>query len=172
MTPADYIAHHGVRCLHHFTDRRNLPSIRAQGGLHPLAELRRREIEIPAPGGNDWSHEADEDRGLDEYVHLCFMGQHGMEYQARQEGRIQASCFLRVEPVVLGWENVRLTMDVSNKAGVPLLAWEDAWRALDAEVLFTRTEWKDPEINRRLQLAKKCEVLIPRSVPLNLIQGA
>ncbi len=62
--------------LYHFTDRRNLEFIRKLGGLYPLAELRRRGIEIPAPGGNEWSWDANGIKGFDEYVHLCFRATH------------------------------------------------------------------------------------------------
>ena len=39
---------------------RNIPLIREHGGLLSLTRLRKKKIEIPVPGGNDWSHEADE----------------------------------------------------------------------------------------------------------------
>jgi hypothetical protein len=58
--------------LYHFTDRRNLDLIRKLGGLYPLAELQRRGITVPAPGGNEWSWDANGIKGFDEYVHLCF----------------------------------------------------------------------------------------------------
>jgi hypothetical protein len=107
-----------IPALFHFTDRRNLPMIRELGGLYPYAELRRRGIEIPAPGGNEWSHDADGMQGLDGYVHLCFRSTHPMEFIARAEGRIHDSIFLSVHPDVLQWEGVRFTPDVSNKSRV------------------------------------------------------
>ena len=75
--------------LYHFTDRRNLDSIRAQGGLYPLSDLVNRGVNIAAPGGNQWSRDADEPKGMGRYVHLCFRSNHPMEYQARQDGRIE-----------------------------------------------------------------------------------
>lgn len=82
-----------IYALYHFTDRRNLPLIREHGGLYPLAKLRKKNIEVPAPGGNQWSHDADEIKGMDEYVHLCFCNNHPMEHVARQAGHIgQSSC--------------------------------------------------------------------------------
>ncbi len=52
-----------IRYLFHFTDRRNLPSIKETGGLFSYAKLKEMGIEIPAPGGNDWSHDADAYKG-------------------------------------------------------------------------------------------------------------
>jgi hypothetical protein len=59
MTPIDFLRRFSVPCVYHFTDERNIPLIRQNGGLLSLAELRRRGVEPPATGGNDWSHEAD-----------------------------------------------------------------------------------------------------------------
>jgi hypothetical protein len=160
-----------IPVLFHFTDRRNLPMIRELGGLYPYAELKRRRVEIPAPGGNEWSHDADGIHALDEYVHLCFRSSHPMEFVARAEGRIQDSIFLQVHPDVLQWEGVRFTPDVSNKSGVRQYSIEEAREMIDYEVLYTRTDWKDPAIRARLTQAEKCEILVPRFIPLELIRN-
>jgi hypothetical protein len=97
-----------IPVLYHFTDRRNLDLIRELGGLHPLAELKRKEVEIPAPGGNEWSQ----------------------AYPIKQAAEM-----------------------------------------IDFEVLYTRTDWKDPLIRQRLLQAEKCEVLVPRLIPLDLIRN-
>src|SRR5205809_5283998 len=72
-----------ISFLYHFTDRRNLPLIRDLGGLYPLAELVRKGVDVPAPGGNEWSRDADGMRGMDQYVHLCFRSTHPMAFIAR-----------------------------------------------------------------------------------------
>ena len=64
MATRDPFKRYAVTNFYHFTDRRNLTLIREFGGLFSLARLMEREIMIPAPGGNDWSHEADEKKGL------------------------------------------------------------------------------------------------------------
>src|SRR5687767_3527238 len=73
--------------FYHFTDGKNLPSIQKHG-LLSMQELRRRNIQVPAPGGNEWSQDADIECGMDAYVHLTFIPNHPMEYPAKQEGRI------------------------------------------------------------------------------------
>jgi hypothetical protein len=60
----------GTKPLFHFTDIRNLQFIKEHGVLS-LAELNRRSIEIPAAGGNQWSHDADYRMGLDESMFIC-----------------------------------------------------------------------------------------------------
>ena len=160
-----------INSLFHFTDRRNLASIREHGGLLPLAELRRRGIPIAAPGGNDWSHDEDVRRGLDEYVHLCFRWTHPMEHFARSEGRISDTIYLNVHPEVLQWEGVLFTPDVSNKSGVQTYSIEEASDMIDYEVLYTRTDWRDPAIQARLSHAEKSEILVPGFIPLELVRN-
>jgi hypothetical protein len=160
-----------ITALYHFTDRRNLPLIKELGGLYPVATLREKNIEVPAPGGNVWSQEADGMKGMDRYVHLCFRASHPMEHVARQEGRIGDTIFLEIHPDVLLWEGVKFTADVSNKSGVEVYSIEEARDMIDYQVLYTRTDWTDPAIKTRLQQAGKCEILVPTKIPLELIRN-
>src|SRR6266849_1318077 len=155
MTKKDPFREYAITALYHFTDRRNLPTIRKYG-LYSFAKLKKKGIEIPAPGGNEWSKEADANRGMDRYVHLCFRANHPMEYLARMDGRIQDSIFLEIHPHVLQLEGVMFSPGVSNKAGVEIVPITEAHKLIDFEVLYTRTNWRDAEIKQRLQQAEKC----------------
>jgi hypothetical protein len=66
---------------------------------------------------------------------------------------------------------VKFTPSVSNKAGVRTYTMEEAKKMIDFEVLYTRTNWRDPEIQKRLRRAEKCEILVPRRIPLELIRN-
>ena len=160
-----------ITLLYHFTDRRNLPSIREKGGLYPMAKLKKKEIEVIAPGGNEWSKDADGMKGMDAYVHLCFRNNHPMEYLARQEGRIKDTIFLQIHPDVMTWDGVLFTDDVANKRGVETHTIAVARKLIDFEVLYTRTDWSDPKIQARLQQAEKYEILIPKKIPLEMIRN-
>ena len=81
------------------------------------------------------------------------------------------SIFLNVHPDVLQWEGVRFTPDVANKSGVQVYSIEEALEMIDFEVLYTRTDWRNPEIQQRLRAAEKSEVLVPRFIPLELIRN-
>jgi hypothetical protein len=152
----------------HFTDRSNLELIK-EHGLLSLAELERRGVLIPAPGGNEWSHDADKTRNLHEYVHLAFIDEHPMQYQAKKDGRIENSIWLKIDVSVILMENVLFSADVSNKSGVRLLNAEQAATEIDFEVLFTYMDRRDPIIQDRRQNAKKSEILIPNMIPVDKI---
>jgi hypothetical protein len=167
----DPFTRYRVTHFYHFCDRRNLPLIQELGGLYSLEKLEEMGVDVPAPGGNDWSRDADRRKGLHRYVHLCFRNNHPMEYQARQEGRIVDSIFLQIHPDVLKAEGIQYTADVSNKRGVQLHPLEDALEVIDFEVLYTRTDWKNREVKQRLDQAEKCEILVPDHIPLELIRN-
>jgi hypothetical protein len=171
MTPEQFIAHYKVQCFYHFTDVRNLHSIRQAGGLLRLSELRRRQIEVPAPGGNDWSHDADTRLGFDQFVHLCLFPEHPMEYRAKENGRIVESRFLQINPAVLKCEEIRFAPDVSNKKGVLLLTLAEACAAMDFVVIYERTDWRDPQIQELRKQARKYELLVPMDITLTMIMG-
>lgn len=162
-----------VRCFYHFTDTRNLSSI-ARHGLLSWAELTRRGIAVPAPGGNDWSRDADALAGMDRYVHLCLAPNHPMEYIARvQDKRIQESRFLRIAPEVLYTAGAAFTAGVSNRRGVDRVEIAQASREmkhLDA-IYCARQEgwWQDRAFLERLRAAEKYELLIPDHIPVKQI---
>lgn len=156
-------------CVYHFTDTRNLPSIREKG-LLSMSELKRQQIEN-TPGGNQWSLDADRQSGMDQFVHLCFFRDHPMAYVAQQEGRIQNIRYLRIDPTIMLHEGAQITDRVSNKRDAVALPAKDMVQKIDWQVIYTRTDWKDPAIQARLKIAKVCELLIPCNVPSNMIRN-
>jgi len=160
---------YGVGALWHFTDKSNLALIDQHRGLLSWGELQRRGVVVPSPGGNDWSHDADTLNGVDDYVHLAFLSDHPMLFIATQDGRIKEPVWLKIDLSVLLDQGVRYSNDVSNKAGVRLLTSEEAKEQIDFEVLFTHTDWKDPEIKARRRIALKSEILVPRLIPIDKI---
>lgn len=168
----EFLRGYGIDAVWHFTDKANFTSIQQHGGLLPYAELQRRGVDIQAPGGNEWSHDADSRVGVDEYVHLAFIPNHPMLYRAKEDGRITRPSWLKIDVSILFQDGVRFTREVANRAGARLLTIEEARHEIDWEVLFTRTDWSDPEIKARRQAAEKSQILIPGMVPLARILGA
>lgn len=159
------------KTLYHFTDEANFGSI-AQHGLLSKEQLRARGIwPPPATGGNEISQQLDLARGIDPYVSLCMTRNHGMKYLAHQEGRLPNPRYLAVKPEVLLTEGARVALGVANSNDVEILPIAEAVCRLDLEVLYKRTDWRNPAINIRLRAAEKFEVLIPNGVPRPLING-
>lgn len=156
--------------LFHFTDAENVPLMEAEGGILSLRELEARGLEVPRPGGNEWSREADRRRGLDRYVHLCLRANHPMEYRARQDGRIRDTRWLRVSTEVLDWEGVRVAPDIANKAGVELLHVAETLDVVDWGKLRERLDFSDPEQQKIVQRLERVEILVPTRVPWELVQ--
>lgn len=159
---------HLYNYLYHFTDKSNIPSI-AKFGILSKHQLSTKGIEVNVPGGNEWSRNADELKKLGNFVNLCFTTSHPMCYVAHMEGNIPNPRYLIIDPKILLLDGVKITLDVANKATTKLLDVANGLEGLDKEVLYTRTDWNDPDIQTRLQVAEKCEILVPKTVPVKYI---
>jgi hypothetical protein len=155
--------------FYHFTDDRNLPSIRAHG-LLSMREIRQRAL-IVAPGGNNWSLEADQRSGMDAYVHLGFFSDHPMEYVAKKEGRIVKTRYLKIRPDIITLPGVLISDRVANRADALPKPAEEMIDKLDLDVIYTRTDWTDAKIKVRLKAAQLCEILIPKSISVASIKN-
>ncbi|MDG5494913.1 DarT ssDNA thymidine ADP-ribosyltransferase family protein [Niveispirillum sp. BGYR6] len=157
------------RCFYHFTDHRNVESIKNHG-LYAKKFHEKIGLSNVITGGNEWSLGADARSGMDSFVHLCFLNQHPMCYQAVKDKRIENPVFLRIDPEVILISGSQFTNAVANKSGVtgvPISEAPDGY--IDFEVIYTKTDWKNPEIQERLKAAKKCEILIPSHIPAKYI---
>ena len=75
-----------VRYLYHFTDVRNISSIKKHGGLLSWHYCHTHGITIPCQGGDYDSRELDKKYGLEDYVRLSFCDDHPMAYRLKQSG--------------------------------------------------------------------------------------
>jgi len=69
----------------------------------------------------------------------------------------------------LGIEDAKIALGIANSKHIDIIPVCDAVSLLDVEVLYTRTDWSDPEIQTRLQVAEKFEVLVPHRAPREMI---
>lgn len=99
----------GITCLYHFTDERNLQSIKEQGGLLSWAYCENNGIKIPMPGGGELSRRLDIKKGLQDYVRLSFTKNHPMMFIAKDEGRITTPVILEIDPEVITFETTKFS---------------------------------------------------------------
>ncbi|MCL1603981.1 DUF4433 domain-containing protein, partial [Succinatimonas hippei] len=95
-----FLNEHNVKYLYHFTDMRNIQSIKQTGGLYSWKESQERGIKIKSSGGNNFSKELDLSYGLERYVRLSFCKEHPMMYVAQREGRIEYPVILKINSLV------------------------------------------------------------------------
>lgn len=167
----DLLKSYKTSSLWHFTDASNQTSIIANGGLLSWAEAARRRLAVPAPGGNDWSHDADKRFGVDTFVHLAFIKNHPMLHIAMREGRIKNPVWIEIDTSVLDVAGVMYTNDVSNKSGVGLLSSDQAKTEVDLQALYTYMDWSNEDVKSRRRCAEKSEVLVPTIVSIQYIRG-
>lgn len=153
------------RYLYHFTDGRNLASIRTHG-LLSSATSAQLKIRVAAPGGDEISLASARKAGIDGYVSLAMTDSHPMSYVAERSGRIKDVKYLRIEPAALRTAGVKGCLVAANTNGAEILDLEEALARMDLEVLYSYTDWKDPAVKKRRQVVRKYEILVPDRVLL------
>lgn len=91
----------GVVYLYHFTDRRNLESIRKHGGLFSWQTCLNKGINIPYAGGDGSSRLLDRRHGLQDYVRLSLCNDHPMMWRLKQMGYDLVLLKIKVDAAVL-----------------------------------------------------------------------
>lgn len=172
MTIDELIAHingsNQHRYLYHFTDESNFPTI-AERGLVSKSQMRAEGWWPATTGGNELSHQLDDYRGISDYVSLCFTRNHPMKFLANRDGRLPSPRYLGIKTEVLRFPGVRVAFGVANANETAIMDLADAIAHMDLEVLYSRTDWRDPQVQARLRAAEKMELLVPNGVPLDLI---
>jgi hypothetical protein len=102
--------------LYHFTDRSNIGLIKEHKGLYSWDALDRRGIQVPFPGGSEFSRRLDLGKNMQDYVRICLHPNHPMKYIAHKDGRIPNPIVLEIDPEVLLWATT-LYSNVNAAAG-------------------------------------------------------
>ena len=82
----DYLETNNVSFFFHFTDIRNIESIKKNGGLYSWRYCEEHDIHIENAGGDETSKYLDTKHGLDDYVRLSFCTDHPMAWRLKQDG--------------------------------------------------------------------------------------
>ena len=158
------------KCFYHFTDEVNLPSIMKHGILS-TTERNSQNIEPCFRGGNAGSHRADKIKKIEKYVCLSFTIDHSLCFKVKQQGRLSKPIKLKISPEILLFGGVMFADGVANARNTKITPIADAIDLIDTEVIYEGTDWDDSEIKTRLNLAKKCEILVPNFVPVEMIMS-
>lgn len=97
----NYLSSNGIKFFYHFTDRRNLDSIRKNGGLYSWYYCENHGISIPFPGGGEQSRNLDRWHGLQDYVRLSFCDDHPMAYRLKLDGYNLVLLRIRIDVALL-----------------------------------------------------------------------
>lgn len=94
------LKHKNIKSLYHFTDSRNVPSIRSCGNILSQHEIQRKNLNVVYASSID-SRTKDSSQGLSDFVRLSFVKSHPMMHTAMTCGRILKPKILEINPLVL-----------------------------------------------------------------------
>jgi hypothetical protein len=157
------------RRLFHFTDSRNIPSLR-EYGLLPTRMIDERGLKA-ITGGDAASLYLDRQKGLDGCVSLSFCRTHPMAHIAKGEGRIETVRILTICPSVLLREGVLFADRVATANDAKIASPNEMIPLMDLEATYQRLDWRSPEGQQRRNAAEKWEALIPGAIAPELIVG-
>ena len=102
--------------LYHFTDARNIESIKTHG-LLSWWRLLGKQIDF-IPSSTRDSRNIDKVKGLQNYVRLCKHPRHPMAFRAKLEGRIGYFEWLEIDGSLINWRMTKFSdvNAVSNQA--------------------------------------------------------
>ena len=170
MSIQNTLSHYGIKSIWHFTDLSNYESIKKNGVLS-LRNIINQKIDVSCFGANSLSHNLDMQKGLDKFVHLSFIKEHPMQYIKTRDGEIPNPIWLEIDASVLFKENAIFSNEVANKHGAKIYDIDDLKKYMDLDVLWGRTNWRDPEIQQRRKAAKYGEIMIENKIRLEDIIG-
>jgi hypothetical protein len=97
----EIVKRHRIHSLYHFTDSRNLDSVRSYGGLYSWWQCEQRGIKITAPGSDRLSRRLDRKKKLEDYVRLSFNASQPMMHVASRDGRTSDIKILEISSSVI-----------------------------------------------------------------------
>ncbi len=110
-----FLEDNNINCLYHFSDRRNLSSIK-NNGLCSLRHLTQKGISVHHVSSAD-SREIDEYNNLSDYIHLSYERSNPMMHVALAEGRLSDYVIIKVSTDVLFWNETKYTHCNAAKSG-------------------------------------------------------
>ena len=152
-----------VNYFYHFTSRKNLASIRKNGGLYSWQYLKSHNIDIPVQGGGELSQGLDRYNGVADYVHLSFCIEHPMAYRHIQNGEDIVVLKISTDVAMLDGTMFSDMNAVDSKSNCAI-----GLKGLE-KVNFEATKEKYLRNDDPLFKYKQAEILVKTHVPLKYI---
>lgn len=156
---------HGITKLYHFTDRANLPSIKAKGGLYSWYYCQENNITIPKPGGSSISWSLDERKGLQNFARISFVKDHPMLYIAQQDGRITSPVVLEISTELIYKKTTKYATQNAAKNGIAADNTFEKFNSIRFPLLRRRYFDLSPDEKPFYQ----AEILVLEKIPLEYI---
>lgn len=158
----------GITYLFHFTEKRNIPSIKRHGGLYSWNYCDRHDIKISHPGGGKLSRDLDMRYGLQDYVRLSFCREHPMQYVAIKDGRIQDPVILLINTEVAYLKDTLFSNMNATKTGHLKGGSLEDLNRIKFEIVKQHNQFKLNELDRCYYQA---EVLVKTWIPIKYIMN-
>jgi hypothetical protein len=152
--------------FYHFTDRKNLDSIRKNGGLYSWWKAEELGIDIPMPGGIGFGRDLDKKHGLHNYVRLCFTKKHPMLFIAKQDKRIINPVFLEIKSDVAYLNSTRFSNMNATRNGHQQGSTLEDLKRIRFDLVSKPDQFYVSENERHYYQA---EVLVLEKIPLEYI---
>lgn len=163
MKLASILSRYHVTSIWHFTDKSNYGSIQKHG-LLCLDYIEKKGVNVGCYGGNALSHDLDRRNGLHRYVHAAFIPKHPMLYAKKRSGEIKNPIWLKIDVRVLFNPSVLFCDQIANASNATLFYADMLDKRINLDVLYT-------DFSYRAKETQKAQILIPKMIPLNFIQG-
>lgn len=163
------LENYGITSVYHFTDAANLTTIEKYG-LQSLKNILSKNIEVKYFGAEELSHELDQRKGLDKYVHLSFIKDHPMYHVAKNRGSLRKPIWIELDASIL-YEDTTLFCDsVANQSNASIFKLDKVLKYVDFELL-TLDGYLNSETWRRRKEVRKAEIMALHSIRLDKIKG-
>lgn len=158
--------------LFHFTDMVNMPKIKELEGIYSTAKMREMGENF-CSGGDQDSLSLDTRMGMDQYVHLCWAGDHPMAGRIKERKADANLFYLKIDRAALYTPRVKFATGVVYANGTRIVPLEQAVeeKLIDFHYLYDWTNWKDPSEQAKRRTAELCEILVPDFVPMAYIRN-
>ncbi len=155
-----------VHRVFHFTDKSNVASIIANGGILSCHYLDENKIKINKPNSSIQSRENDKLAGLNDYVRLSFTSENPMMYIALRDSRITDPVVLEIDRVLL-YKSDTMFSNVNAQSAKGIDGSFNGFCKINF-LVFKEQYFDLIPANKKYYLA---EVLIRRKIPLKFIKN-